>query len=62
MSLVKRLWIAVGLIALAACLTSISINILSAKSYLENEIKVKNMDTANSLALSISAFRNLPGR
>jgi EAL domain-containing protein (putative c-di-GMP-specific phosphodiesterase class I)/GGDEF domain-containing protein len=54
MSLVKRLWIAVGLIALAACLTSISINILSAKSYLENEIKVKNMDTANSLALSIS--------
>lgn len=54
MSLVKRLWIVVGLITLAAILTAAGINMLSAKRYLENEIKVKNLDTATSLAMSIS--------
>lgn len=54
MSLVKRLWIVVGLTTLAAILTAASINMLSAKRYLENEIKVKNLDTATALAMSIS--------
>lgn len=54
MSLVKRLWLAVGLIILAAVLTAGIINIRSAQRYLENELKVKNLDTATSLALTIS--------
>ncbi len=54
MSLVKRLWIVVGLIIVAALLTAGIINIRSAQHYLENEIKVKNLDTATALALTIS--------
>jgi len=54
MSLVKRLWIVVGLIILAAALTAGIINIRSAQRYLENELKVKNFDTATALALTIS--------
>lgn len=54
MSLVKRLWLVVGLIALAAIVSAASINMLSAKRYLESEIKVKNLDTATALAMSIS--------
>lgn len=54
MSLVKRIWILVVFITLAASLLSIGINMMSAKNYLENEIKVKNIDTANALAMSIS--------
>lgn len=54
MSLVKRLWIVVGLIILAAVLTAGIINIHSAQHYLENELKVKNLDTATALALTLS--------
>ncbi len=54
MSLVKRLWVAVGLIILAAVLTAGIINIHSAQHYLENELKVKNLDTATALALTLS--------
>lgn len=54
MSLVKRLWIVVGLIIVAALLTAGIINIRSAQHYLENELKVKNLDNATSLALTVS--------
>jgi EAL domain-containing protein (putative c-di-GMP-specific phosphodiesterase class I)/GGDEF domain-containing protein len=54
MSLVKRLWIAVGLIILASVLAAGIINIRSAQHYLENDIEVKNLDTATALAISIS--------
>lgn len=54
MSLVKRLWIAVGLIASAAFLVAVGINMVSAKRYLENEIKIKNLDTATALAMTVS--------
>lgn len=54
MSLVKRLWLAVIAITFIAGLLSIGIHVRSAQSYLENELKIKNMDTANSLAISVS--------
>lgn len=60
MSLVKRLWIAVGLIILAAVMTAGIINIHSAQHYLENELKVKNLDTATALALTISQSASDP--
>lgn len=54
MSLVKRLWIVVGLMIAASVLTAGVVNIRSAQRYLENELKVKNLDTATSLALTVS--------
>lgn len=54
MSLVKRLWIAIGLIILAAVFSAGIINIHSAQHYLENELRVKNLDTATALALTLS--------
>ncbi|MEI7537282.1 MAG: LapD/MoxY N-terminal periplasmic domain-containing protein [Comamonadaceae bacterium] len=54
MSLVKRLWLVVGLITLAAIICAAGTNMLYARRYFESEIKVKNLDTANSLAMSIS--------
>ncbi len=54
MSLVKRLWIVVVLIIVATVLTAGIINIHSAQRYLENELKVKNLDTATALALTVS--------
>jgi EAL domain-containing protein (putative c-di-GMP-specific phosphodiesterase class I)/GGDEF domain-containing protein len=53
-SLVKRLWIVVGLITLGAIVAAAGVNMLAAKRYLEDEIKVKNLDTATALAMSIS--------
>lgn len=54
MSLVKRLWIVIGLIILAAVFSAGIINIHSAQHYLENELRVKNLDTATALALTLS--------
>ena len=54
MSLVKRLWIVIVAIILATILTAGIINIRSAQRYLENELKVKNLDTATALALTLS--------
>ncbi len=54
MSLVKRLWIVVGLIIVATVLTAGMVNMRSAQRYLENELKVKNLDTATALALTLS--------
>lgn len=54
MSLVKRLWIVVGLIIVATVLVAGIINIHAAQRYLENELKVKNLDTATALALTVS--------
>lgn len=54
MSLIKRLWIAAGCIALVALLTAAGINLWSAQRYLENELRIKNLDAANALALTVS--------
>lgn len=54
MSLVKRLWIVIGLIIMVAVLTAGAINIRAAQHYLENELRVKNLDTATALALTLS--------
>lgn len=54
MSLIKRLWLALACITLAAFLTAASINLLTAQRYLENELRIKNHDAATALALTIS--------
>lgn len=54
MSLIKQLWIAIGLITTLSLGGSFIVSTLSARHYLEQELMVKNMDNAASLALSLS--------
>lgn len=54
MSLIKRLWLALGWITLVAVLIAASINLVAAQRYLENELRIKNLDAATALALTIS--------
>ncbi|MET0356298.1 MAG: EAL domain-containing protein [Cellvibrio sp.] len=54
MSLIKQLWIAIIIMLLLALGGSFAISIMSAKSYLEEQLRVKNMDNAASLALSMT--------
>lgn len=60
MSLIKQLWIGIVLILLLALGGSFVISIVSAKHYLEEQLRVKNMDNATSLALSISQMEKDP--
>lgn len=60
MSLTKQLWLAI-LITMALYLVgSIAISTLSATRYLEQELRVKNMDNASSLALSMTQLEKDP--
>ncbi len=54
MSLIKQLWIGIIVMLLLAMGGSFAISILSAKHYLEEQLHLKNLDNANSLALSLS--------
>lgn len=60
MSLIKQLWIGIILLLLLALGGSFAISFLSAKQYLEDQLKLKNIDNANSLALSISQMEKDP--
>ncbi len=50
MSLIKQLWLAIALLMLIAFGGSFLVSSLSAKSYLEEQLSLKNLDNANSLA------------
>lgn len=54
MSLIKQLWIAIGLITMICLGGSFIVSTLSARSYMTQELAIKNMDNATSLALSLS--------
>ena len=54
MSLIKQLWIAILFVTLLAFGGSLVISTLSARHYLEQQLHVKNIDNAASLALSLS--------
>ena len=54
MSLVKQLWIAIILVTTVAFGGSMLVSVLSARHYLEQQLQVKNIDNATSLALSLS--------
>ena len=60
MSLIKQLWIAIIVMLLLALGGSFAISIMSAKDYLEEQLRVKNMDNATSLALSMSQMEKDP--
>lgn len=58
MSLIKQLWIGILILLLAALGGNFVISTLTAKTYLEEQLSLKNIDNANSLALSISQLPN----
>jgi diguanylate cyclase (GGDEF)-like protein len=60
MSLAKQIWLAIALIMTVAFSTSLLINVYSARHYLEQQLQVKNLDNATSLALSLSQIEKDP--
>lgn len=60
MSLVKQLWIAIALVMTVAFGGSLVVSVLSARHYLEQQLQVKNIDNATSLALSLTQLEKDP--
>jgi len=54
MSLMRQLWMAVVISALVAFLGSLIISVWTAQTYLSQQLERKNIDIANSLALSLT--------
>ncbi len=54
MSLIKQLWIGMIMLLLLVLGGSFILSLSSAKEYLQHQLKIKNIDDANSLALSLS--------
>lgn len=60
MSLIKQLWIAIIVVTAFALGGSLVVSTLSARHYLEQQLHVKNIDNATSLALSLSQMPKDP--
>lgn len=60
MSLTKQLWLAIAAIMAIAFGISFLVSAWSAKTYLEDQLRLKNIDNANSLALSMSQIEKDP--
>jgi EAL domain-containing protein (putative c-di-GMP-specific phosphodiesterase class I) len=54
MSLIKQLWIGITIMLLLVLGGNFAISTITAKTYLQEQLRLKNIDNANSLALSIS--------
>ena len=54
MSLYKQLWLAVVFIVTASFIGSFAVSSLSAKGYLQEQLRIKNADNTSALALSLS--------
>ena len=62
MSLVKQLWLAIALVMLIAFGGSFLVSTLSARNYLEEQLRLKNFDNATSLAATLSqTLERTPG-
>jgi hypothetical protein len=60
MSLVKQLWIAIAVIMVLAFGGSFVVSTLSAQNYLAQQLYLKNLDNATSLAISMSQVADDP--
>ena len=60
MSLIKQLWIAIALVMTLAFGVSLVVSVLSARHYLEQQLQLKNIDNATSLALSLTQLDKDP--
>lgn len=54
MSLIKQLWFAIIALVLLSFIGSLAISITTSRDYIEQEVRIKNEDTATALALSMS--------
>ncbi|NVF15892.1 bifunctional diguanylate cyclase/phosphodiesterase [Vreelandella maris] len=54
MSLIKQLWLAIIALLLLSFVGSLTISITTSRDYIEQEVRIKNADNANALALSMS--------
>lgn len=54
MSLIKQLWLAIALVMTLVFGGSLVLSVMSARQYLEEQLQVKNIDNATSLALSMA--------
>jgi hypothetical protein len=54
MSLKTQLWIAVAILMLLSLLVSVGVSTVSAHNYLSQQLHLKNVDNAASLALSLT--------
>jgi diguanylate cyclase (GGDEF)-like protein len=54
MSLIKQLWLGIITLLLLVLAGNFVISTITAKTYLQEQLRLKNIDNANSLALSIS--------
>lgn len=54
MSLIKQLWLAIIALLLLSFIGSLAISITTSRDYIEQEVRIKNEDTATALALSMS--------
>ena len=57
MSLIRQIWLLIVATLLLAFLGSFGVWMVSSRDYLETQLKIKNADTAQSLALSLSQLR-----
>ena len=60
MSLIKKLWIAIVILMVLAFAGSFVASTITAKNYLQQQLQMKNIDNAASLALSLSQIEKDP--
>ncbi|CAM3405438.1 EAL domain-containing protein [Halomonas lysinitropha] len=60
MSLIKQLWLTIGILLLLAFGGSLFIGVSSSRAYIEQEVRIKNADNANALALTMSQMPKDP--
>ena len=54
MSLAKQLWLATCVLIVIACVASLAASLVSAQAYYQDQLTLKNIDNANSLAIALS--------
>lgn len=60
MSLIKQLWLAIAVVMTLAFGMSLIVSVYSARHYLQQQLQLKNIDNATSLALSLSQMEKDP--
>ncbi|SEK32975.1 EAL domain-containing protein [Halomonas daqiaonensis] len=60
MSLIKQLWLTIGILLLLAFGGSLFIGVSTSRAYIEQEVSIKNADNANALALTMSQMPKDP--
>lgn len=61
MSLIRQMWLVVVLTVVVAFVGSFAVTMVSARSYVETQLKIKNSDNAGALALALSQHKGDPG-